>query len=118
MADYWELYNTAKVFFNKTRRFYCLALRANVYFDQGGLRHILRKKGLKRPIPDQIRRLKLLSRIEKILADPGLIIEERGGFHRLSLTTTEQVVRIVLVKMMDGDFRYISIMEHRTRKAP
>ena len=118
MADYWKSYDEIRTFFKNTKKVFCPVIKAYVYFDRSGFRHLLIKKHAKRPIPDQIRRFKLLSRIKEILISTELVVTERDGFCALSLSHEERTVRIVTSKLDNGDVRYISIMEHRIRKAP
>jgi hypothetical protein len=45
------------------------------------------------------------------------VMDEKNGFTALSLVLSQKTIRVVTVRNIVGKLRFISIMEHRTRKA-
>jgi hypothetical protein len=117
MADYWELYKKVKLFFQENKEVFCPSINEYVVFTRKGLRHILQKHHTQRYIPDQIRRFRLLLSIRNTLEEQGLVMDEKNGFTALSLVLSQKTIRVVTVRNIVGKLRFISIMEHRTRKA-
>ena len=79
---------------------------------------MLQKKRAQRHIPDQIRRFKLFLSMTEILHDPGLKMAQNNSFTILSLATDQRFIKIVLAQDGIGIYRFISIMEHKARRAP
>jgi hypothetical protein len=119
MANYWKLFKKAKVFYFGLGKIKCPALGGEeITFDQRGFRHFLLKgrgKG-KRPITDQIRRFKLLTRIYFLIENSSLLNGgENDGDKLLSLSYGKDKKEIKLVVLNDSKNKkyFISIMDHK-----
>jgi len=110
MADYWKLYEEVKSFYFKIGKIYCAALGDYIVFDRRGFRHMLNRSHNRRPIVDQIRRLKHLLRIKEILPRAHLGVSNRTGFYRLLVKDNGKEVKIIIMQLKDGRKCYVSIM--------
>jgi hypothetical protein len=114
MANYWKLFKQAKVFYFSLNKIRCPALGGKeIIFDQRGFRHFLLKKKGKRPIPDQIRRFKLLSKIKTSLEKVVVFgKEEKEGAYFWSLVHATETGSVTIVVLENsGNYYFISIMD-------
>lgn len=104
----------------------CPALgNEEVVFDDHGLRHLSRKYGEKRPILDQIRRLRLVPLAVRILTENAADVTRTETFKRSSgvLTTAQfwkftvqengQIISVVIRQIEDGPKHFFSVMNRK-----
>lgn len=119
MADYWKLYKKAKAFYFRIGKIKCLALgNAEIVFDWRGFRHFLHKGRHKRPIADQIRRFKILFKINDLIRN-AKILDRRDESDKnikkvfLSLLCGNEDLIVKIVILDDGRDKYfISVMDY------
>jgi hypothetical protein len=118
MANYWKLYKKAKAFYFGLGRIKCPSFNNDmVIFDQRGFKHFLLKSKGKRPIPDQIRRFKLLFRIHDLMRY-ALPTSSREGYSKtrktilwsLLYTKNNERINIIVLETSPGKRYFISIM--------
>lgn len=111
MADYWKLYKKVKAFYFKIGSIVCPAMdNEPIFFDKRGFRHILHKNRRKRPIPDQIRRLKMILNIKKFLEFAQIDKSNDPNFYRLKVSYNKEKFKIVIMTNEKGRKYFVSIM--------
>jgi hypothetical protein len=121
MANYWKLFKRARAFYFGLGKIKCPALNdEEIIYDRRGFNHFLLKSKGKRPIPDQIRRFKLLFRIHDLLKHAELAggKEEHGATKKTLLwsllyTKNDERINIVLLETGPGRRYFISIMDKK-----
>jgi len=118
-----------KEFYSKIGRVWCPALDDSVVFNSMGFRHLLRKRGKRRPGSEQQRRLALLSHAQDIIADSGVIVthEKRvavqsthrygekiekttsADFWVLTASRNDETIKIVIRQFEEGNKHFFSI---------
>jgi hypothetical protein len=119
MANYWKLFKRAKDFYFGLGKIKCPAFNdEEIIFDQRGFNHFLLKSKGKRPIPDQIRRFKLLFGMRDFIqhAELAKSTEEHDIVNKTTLQAllysgNDKRINIVVPKNALGNRYFISIMD-------
>jgi hypothetical protein len=120
MANYWKLFKRAKAFYFGLGKIKCPAFNGEeIIFDQRGFNHFLLKSKGKRPIPDQIRRFKLLFGVQDFIQHAELAksteehdMVKKTAFQVLLYSRNDKHINIVVLKNALGKRYFISIMNN------
>ncbi len=112
MDDYNAILNFSKKFYFDLKPITCKILQGRkVHFTNSGFTHILRKGRKSRPIPDQIKRFKLLPYVFHIVkkADQIYEIRQKKGVTYWSIGLRESP-KVVVCSNTRGPLYFVSIL--------
>jgi len=120
MANYWKLFKRAKAFYFSLGKIKCPAWNGEeIIFDRRGFNHFLLKSKGKRPIPDQIRRFKLLFGVKDFIQHAKLVksaeehdMVKKTALQALLYSENGKRINIVVLKNAMGKRYFISIMDN------
>jgi hypothetical protein len=135
--DYEEAKSKAKELYSKIGRIWCPVLKDYVAFTSIGLRHLIRKRGIRRPKSEQKRRFVLLHCIVPIITDPRakvlheeketlrlvnhsgnkMAIPAQAEFWKFVAVQNGRIVRIVIRQFKNGKKHFLSVYGKEQKSA-
>jgi hypothetical protein len=93
---------------------FCVSLKEKVYFNNYGFNHLIRRRGLKRPYYESVKRLNLLVYVRRVITSESVKVNYRKSkykFWSLSKSIDGKSIKIVLRKKQNGKLHFYSIFE-------
>jgi hypothetical protein len=111
-----------KIEYYKIKSIRCYILSSeNVFFNNVGFRHLIRKGGIKRPVLEQKRRFKLLKYCRTILTSEDVSVEYRTSkkekskveFWGITAIINKRKIRVIIRRINDGKLIFLSVMDFK-----